>query len=454
MSAFGSFERLSRWERVGLVCFFVSILFFGCLVEKRTTFLSRRMGDLNCYLRPAWAVRTGRDIYQLRDDCGWHYNYPPLLAILMVPLADPPAGEDRAGMLPYPVSVAIWYAFNIICLALGVHLLAGALEAQALEPRVKIQPTGCRRWWRLRLLPVLGCLVPIGHSLMRGQVNLVVVMCFCGMLAALLRRQSWRAGCWLAWPICIKVFPAFLLLYPVVRRDWRMLAGCGLGLFVGLVGVPTAVFGPGRTRDYYVEYYQVTLAPGLGIGNDSSRSDELTHVTATDSQSLLATFHNTLHLDRATRPSAASPRVRQCSYVIGILLTTATFWAASRKQILIGPDVPLFLGSLILNMLLLCPVCHLHYFSMALPLIMGLLAATWERTVSSPIACGSMMILAANVTCNALPNLRGLEVLRDLGLATYMGLALWGMAILRLRKRSHHEESLCLPVPAAGCAAA
>src|SRR5262249_24509112 len=148
----------------------IAFVLFGCLVEKRTAFLSRRMGDLNAYVRPAWAIRTGRDIYQIRDDSGWHYNYPPLLAILMTPLADAPAGEDRTGLVPYSVSVAIWYALSLVCLALGVHWLAGALEQSSSDPRVSDQPAGCRRWWALRVIPVLACLVPIGHTLMRGQV--------------------------------------------------------------------------------------------------------------------------------------------------------------------------------------------------------------------------------------------------------------------------------------------
>src|SRR5262249_128572 len=156
---------------------------------------------------------------------------------------DPPAGADRTGMLPYAVSVAIWYLINVACLALGVHWLASALEERAASPRL---PAGSRGWWALRMLPVLGCLVPIPHTLMGGQTNLVVLLCLCAMMAALLRGRSGWAGWWLAWPICIKVYPAFLLLYPAVRRDWRFLGGTAAGLLVGLVLIPVAALGPAR----------------------------------------------------------------------------------------------------------------------------------------------------------------------------------------------------------------
>ena len=37
------------------------------------------MTDLHVYLRAAWAVRAGADIYDVVDDNRWHYQYPPSL---------------------------------------------------------------------------------------------------------------------------------------------------------------------------------------------------------------------------------------------------------------------------------------------------------------------------------------------------------------------------------------
>jgi hypothetical protein len=431
-------EMPSAWRRVGIVTFFVTVVLFGFLVEIRTAFLSRRMGDLNCYLRPAWAVRTGADIYQILDDCGWHYNYPPMLAVLLTPLADAPAGADRAGMLPYSVSAAIWYLTNVICLALGVHWLAGALESSGYiwqrNPRSGVPPRGSRRWWALRLVPVLACIVPVGHSLMRGQVTPIIVMCFCAALAALLRSRSAHAGAWLAWPICIKVFPAFLLIFPVAQRNGRLLTGCAVCALLGLVLVPVAAFGTQRTRDYYFEYLQVTLAPGLGLGDDTSRSQELTHVTSTDSQSLVAVMHNTLYRDRDTRPADANQPLRLLSYALGGLMTAVTLWAGGRR--VEGADLLLYFGALILVMLLLCPVCHLTYFCMAIPLVMGLLAAAWEQKAFPRLSTGLIAVFIGNVVANALPSLPSLVIFRELGAATYMALILWSLAVVQLVRRS------------------
>src|SRR6516164_1269972 len=84
---------LKTWERICVGLLVASVVLFGGFVEYRSAFLSRRMGDLGCYLCAGWAVRAGVDMYGITEDNGWHYNYPPLYAILFTPLADPPRRE-------------------------------------------------------------------------------------------------------------------------------------------------------------------------------------------------------------------------------------------------------------------------------------------------------------------------------------------------------------------------
>ena len=140
-------DRLSKKEKLGLVFLLIVALAFGGLVVKRAAFMKRRMTDVDCYLRAAWAVRTGQDLYEILDPNDWHYNYPPLFAILMAPLADPPPGADRTGMLPFPASVAIWYVVSLGCLCLGVRWLAGAIEETWPDKQIREQPAFGRCWW-------------------------------------------------------------------------------------------------------------------------------------------------------------------------------------------------------------------------------------------------------------------------------------------------------------------
>jgi hypothetical protein len=439
-------ERLTRRQKLGLGAGFCLWVVFGGLVEYRSALLSRHMGDVGVYFRAAWAVRSGADLYDTAVSENGHYCYPPLLAICMAPLADPPAGVDRQGMLPFAALVAVWYVVSLTFLFGGIHLLAAALEQRRPSPPT-VPGAGLPRWWALRLVPVWVCLVPIGHTLMRGQVNLLVVFLLCGCLAAVLRGRSFLGGLSLAGAICIKIYPAYLLLYPLWRRDGRFLAGSAAGLVLGLAVIPSAVLGPARALEYARRLNSILVMPALGLADTSPLDDELLNVTATDSQSILATLHNTLHPNRDTRPRQASTLVRLGSLGLGGLLTVATLLACRRRGC--ETEEVIFFGLLVVNMLLLSSVCHLHYLCMAVPLVMGLMTAAWRH--QQQLGAGLTWLLVAYAAANVPPQVPGLELLRDCGLAMYAVLALWlaGVAYLWRNSRRANADARPARIPSA-----
>lgn len=425
----GPARPLSRWQKHGLVLLAVATVAFGVVTEVRTALLEHRKGDLGVFLRAAWAIRAGSDVYDITDDNGFHYLYPPLFAILLTPLADAPAGAERIATLPYAASAGICYVLNLLCLLVAVHWLASALEGAG--PLRRLQ-RGSRSWWGLRVLPILVCLPPIGHTLVRGQVNLLLLLLLSGTISAALRGRSGRAGLWLAGAICLKVIPAFLLVYPLWRRDRRMLAGCALGLVLGLVAIPAVVLEPARTADCYRAWTRVMLLPAFDQGEDRSRAKELMEMTATDSQSLLVVMHNTLHPNRFTRPRKAEFSTRAAALCVGGLLTALTLLAAGYRGRLDAASEVIFFGMLVLDMLLLSPVCHLHYFCLSLPLVAGLIAIRMQDQAGGTEMRWLPFLFAFNVIANTLPHFPGLEPVRDLGLAMYAALTLWlaGAAVL------------------------
>jgi hypothetical protein len=450
----GQRSSLSRFERAILVFLFSGLVLFGGLVEMRSAFLERRMTDLGVYLRAAWAVRTGADLYRVQDNNDWHYHYPPLFAILLVPLADPPAGADRTGLIPFAVSVAFWYAISVLCLIGAVHWLARALEQMSPDPAIRSLPQGCRRWWALRVWPVCVCLPPIGHTLMRGQVNLLLLLLLCGMAAAVLRGRRWQAGLWLAGAICLKIIPALLLIYPLWRRDLRCLAGCALGLVVGFGLIPALVFGPAQTLAYYQEWDRALRQAALTDGSDQSRAKELIEVTATDSQSYLAILHNSLNPAREMRPPNSTPAERLAHWLMGGALTILTLMAGGWRKTGSAETEAVFLGLLVIMMLLLSPVCHLHYFCLSVLAVMGVLSTVWKGEPELWLGWLWLFVLGVNFLANALPHLPGLEYARDFGLATGGTLLLWLAGVATLWRRTRLPTSAVAKRPDVASAAA
>lgn len=435
---------LSKFEKWAVVFFLGVILpLVGAMVEYRSAFLSRRMGDLDCFLRGAWAVRNDADLYAVTSDNEWHYNYPPLYAILMTPLADPPRGEATDGYLRYPVSVAICFLMNVTCLFVGVHLLASALEERT---NLGEQPMFCRRWWALRLLPTLVCFLPIGHTLMRGQVNLVILMALCGMAAGWIRGQSFRAGMWLALAICIKVIPAFLLVYPVWKRDVRALAGCAVGCMIGLVVVPVAAFGPAKTMTHYETYGRVFLGPFLKITNDDSRKSEiLGGVNSTESVGVRNAIHNWMFPDVWTRPADMTVGAKVAYLLLGMIMTFLTLWP--------GVDGPTrtaqVVGSLILLMMIFSPVCHSHYLLFTLPVLMSLLAHFWQDQATVRVPWPIVVMSVAFFTTMAIAYLPGMEILKDRCASLFVTLPFWALPAWQ-RWRGSNAAVVAVGVPPLG----
>jgi hypothetical protein len=439
---------------LALLGLLLAILAFGVVVEIRGALLHKRMTDLAVFLRAAWAVRSGADLYGITDDKGLPYNYPPLLAILLTPLADPPPGSDGSPSLSFAVKVGLWYLVSVAILWLALHALATALEEASPNLAAATWPRGSRRWWRLRLWPLLACVAPIGQALSLGQVNILWVALMCGMAAALLRGRSGRAGVWLAGAICLKVLPVFLLVYPVWRRDLRCLGSCALGLLAGLAVVPMAALGPERAVHFSQRWAEVVLLPAFGLGSDHSRDPDLLSVTATHNQALMATFHKTLYLDRNSRPEQIAAPVRLAHWLLGGALTGITLLAAGWRRPL-GRIAPvLFLGALNVNMVLLSPAGHAHYLALLVPLIMGLLATAWENPAAPGLRYAMRGLLVVNLLAGALPLFPGMNVLHDLGLPMYSAILLWLAGVIVLANRPSSPAEPALDQPLASKAAA
>lgn len=440
-------DRLHRMERALLCAFFIALLALGVSTLARSALLKFRHTDAGVYFRAAWAVQHGTSIYEISDDNAWRYQYPPLLAILLVPLADAPSPpcELHQFRLSYAAAIVVWYAVNVGALAAGVHLLAGAIETTSPSPALRKPLRFGRRWWRLRFWPVLVCLPMIGNTLTRGQVNLIVLLCLCGMTAAILQRRNFTAGLALAAAICIKVFPAYLLLYPMWRGAWRCLAGCAAGLVLGLIVVPVAAMGLDRTTTAYREYAGI-LRKGA-LAGDAHPSDSIVLNESGDVQSFKAVLFKISHPNPETRPPRIPRGFWIAHIVIGAVLTGATLRVIGFAKK--GPRAPedhlqpvLAMGALATVVLPIIPTAQDHYFAVSTLLVLGLIAAQWEGAGSDRLPGGWALFFTLVFVLSFVSELPGLRILSDFGVVILAELLLWSAGIRELWLRRQQVRPL------------
>ena len=350
----------------------------------------------------------------------------------MIPLADPFQWQERSGYLPFGVSVGIWYAIGIGLAWFSVHQFAKYALPDAVP--------GSRRWWYARMVPIYVCISGIGYTVSRGQVNTLLLALIAGMYAAAISRRPIASGAWLAGAIALKVIPGFLVLFPLVRREWRAAFGLALGSIALLFILPMSVWGIHGAIQNNLTFVDAVLAPGaIGTG-DQTRAKELTDTTSTDSQSFQAMIHNLRHTDPDTRPNTADSVTRLSHWAIGGVMTLITLIVAWRQLRPTAADQLVFLGCLTAIMLLLSPVSHVHYYTMGLPLVAGLwlksLSERPGRLVSSRETLIALIAWGTITTVILLPY-EVTTIAREYGAGTVATVALWAFA---MRELSRHQS--------------
>jgi len=450
-----SSEPLSKLHVIGLSLLLVVVVLFGAMVEFRGAFAKTHMTDIGPYLRAAWSVRTGGDIYKITDDRGYHYVYPPLFAILMTPLADPPHGEDRTGYLPYEASVGIWYVITMALGIAGITILARTVEEPFRNLAAGRGRRFSQRWWALRTAPILILLPAIGRSEMRGQVGLLIVFFLCCVSASILKGRRFRAGLWLSAAISVQLMSAILLAFALWRRDCRMLSGSAAGLLVGLILVPLIVLGSGRAASSYKTFYKETVIAGIKGDLGSSRGGELAGITRTDSNSPMVVVNNIMYPDRNSRRKVVHAGARAAHWTIAFITLAITLLASGWKGRWYSGKVDAtiaevsFIGAFIPLMFITNPVFHPHYVSMAVPLVMVLLVILWERYSYGHIPPQWKAVFWFIAVSHLLSSVdKGLFLhLRDFGLVLLSTVTLWVATLVAIRQTALVPFISEIPMP-------
>jgi hypothetical protein len=209
----------SRRARVALVLVAAATLGGGLYFARQSGTDPGAYGnDFNVYYFAAREVAAGRDPYERSLGQWTPYIYPPLLAELMIPLAQ----------LPLPVAAYLWFLISAAATVAAAWMSAGLTGD---DRRALIAAAA---------LAVLARFVLDNFSL--GQVNAVTTALAVAHVYLFAKDRKLASAFALALAISIKLTPAILLAYHLARRRVRFTLACA-GLLVGVTALSLLPFG-------------------------------------------------------------------------------------------------------------------------------------------------------------------------------------------------------------------
>jgi hypothetical protein len=166
--------------------------------------------DFAFFYHAALAARTGDDMYTVHDG---GYVYPPLLAVLLVPLSH----------LELPIAAHVWTILLWALLPLSAWLLAREAAGRF---RLPFQAADL---WAVASASVIVLGENWKSEFQYGNCDLLLILP-CALALRFLGVRPALCGLMLAFAVSIKYFPLVFVPYLLIRRRWRESAWLVAGL--------------------------------------------------------------------------------------------------------------------------------------------------------------------------------------------------------------------------------
>jgi len=371
--------------------------------------------DFNVFYHAAREVLAGRDPYQHSLGEWTPYLYPPLLAILLTPLA----------VLPLPVAAYVWFLINTVSWVatawMSASLARDGLVLKQPNEDGQVGTASAAPFDFSAPLAAVSLLVVARFVLdnaMLGQVNPLVAALAAAHVYLYSKDRKTASALALAIAASIKLTPVLLIGYHIARRRWKFASAC-LGMFVGLTALSFAPFGSGAP-DALHEFVNRTIKNEQGFdlayaGNQSLRGAIARMTPATHSETDQGTTES------SRRPSDA------VTLLVSLALLVIAMIAASRARSELLAAAPFVCCFVLLSPLswkahlvvLILPVASLAteaarargsrrsaliavlalifvLFNLTSPHVIGLRAAEWADA-HSLVFLGALITFAASV---------------------------------------------------------
>ena len=183
---------------------------------------SSNLVDFPVYYSAGRSLLSGRtDLYAPDFALGrvMDYRYPPFFLLAVLPLS----------LIPYPIAAYVWYLFCAAAVT-GCAVIVGRVF------------DGLRASKTMSVLVALAAAQYFVMALHYGNAHLVAVFLLFASLWFLLQRKDLPAAVLISLAITIKLTPALLLLYFVVKKRWTLLVATSLCV-IAINLIPSIYFG-------------------------------------------------------------------------------------------------------------------------------------------------------------------------------------------------------------------
>jgi alpha-1,2-mannosyltransferase len=238
--------RPTRAQVLAAVAWTLALAAIGYLVM---TAVTGTMLDLHVYRSGGQAILHGANLYAIRAADNLPFTYPPVSAILSVPLALLPFVADKIG----------WIAVVLASLMLAVRAGFRPLLDRAGGAAPAVFPV---------ILAIAAYLQPVMQGIGFGQVDLVLLgLCLTDCMATAPR---WPRGLLIGLATAIKLMPGVFVIYLLITGR-RRAAGIAALSFAGLTALAWGI-SPANSATYWTNAIFQTGRLG---GNGSAANQSL-----------------------------------------------------------------------------------------------------------------------------------------------------------------------------------
>jgi hypothetical protein len=256
-----------------------------------------------------------------RNHLGDLYKYPPFFSLVLWPLV----------RVPFVPALQIWRVVNLLILGIAAWLISRTYRF------------GQNPWLWAGFLLILFNWRPVGDTIAYGQVDILLFLLIVGVLAALRGERKVLAGFLLALATMLKLYPAFLALFFLLRREWRALVSFCLALVV-LAGLSVVLLG----WPVHALYLQEVL-PFSGGGTPWVENQTFNG------------FFNRLLTDRIALTPETHRWADRVAFLVSGALIVASSWLVYRFGDRENLHYDVGFSLLLVTMLLVLPAAWLHY---------------------------------------------------------------------------------------------